>query len=264
MAKISVNYNYEFEVTVNLSVDTVINKILEGYVISIINEFIRICPAYPPAGVHNIDVYFRSAGPYVNIAPKSGIIYYCIGLQVNDDNYKELMYQLGHELCHIFTDPRRSNWFVESCCEMMARILLSKMAGEVMFPPNEIELRKWFCSVKSSLGKAQNGDRNKKIAQMLMPIFEKSPDKLEVLNYLGKASDSPPKSLQDCDPCYKIPFKFSRWEEAVPSSFKGLVRRIRRLFENNEQQTICAYFGDIFTSFFRCLCRVEKHRDATI
>jgi len=42
--------------------------------------------------------------------------------------YSQQVYQFGHELAHVWADPRRSNWFVESVATTMSLVSLSELA----------------------------------------------------------------------------------------------------------------------------------------
>lgn len=114
------------KVVVELSDDPILVRDLKAVVDSAASEFNKVFPAAPPAGLRPIRIFYRAEGPITDST--SNVRYYQIGLTVNSRLYDQLTYQLGHELCHIFTDPRRTNWFVECCCELTSLVVLSQMS----------------------------------------------------------------------------------------------------------------------------------------
>lgn len=46
---------------------------------------------------------------------------------LNTRNYAQIVYQLSHELGHIYINPYRNNRFIESCCCAMSYLCLKKM-----------------------------------------------------------------------------------------------------------------------------------------
>jgi len=236
-----------------------------------VKKFTKLFSADPPAGVFQISVFLQPEGmdPITRITTDPNV--YQIGLNLEGYTYEQLIFQLGHELCHVFADPRSTNWFVESCCEMMSQAMLHRMSeawrkvpiqgpfvekvkDEKEFTnyannrirdatiavfkseslPDQAHLRKWFITVKNS--RQQNPcdrPRNVIIAEMLRPLFEESRANWDALRFLGQASASPPVNLTDLD--MNSDFKFDKWLEAVPEHLKDLVRRIRYMFENATQ-----------------------------
>lgn len=233
---------------------------------STLSEFNRIFTADPLAGKRPIHVSYRSDGPFNDSTKDTNV--YSIYLAVRDRAYPQLSFQLGHELCHIIADPRSTNWFVESCCDMVSLILLRRMskvwdckppfrnwsdyaprfeeyaqnhihqAITKVFQseslPYQSQVHKWLASVNSSFRPCPTWrERNVIIAEMLRPLFEESRANWDSLRFLGQASASPPVNLTDLD--MNSDFKFDKWLEAVPEHLKDLVRRIRYMFENATQ-----------------------------
>jgi hypothetical protein len=224
-------------------------------IIDIMDKFAKFW-VYPwPAGMRPVHFSYLKNGP---VTYCSNSEYYVIGLNSPTWCYDQLAYQLGHELCHIWCDPRRTNWFVESCCEMMSQVLLNQLSeswvDETHFcnwnkqdgehfklyamdtalkfrqealgsdrSPTSTEL----ISIKNAL-QLNPKDRSKGgiIAEALKPILMKKSDNLQALAFLGLASDLPPVSLTEQDSEFKIAFRFRNWEEAVPDNLKGLVKEI--------------------------------------
>jgi len=126
--------------------------------------------------------------------------------------------------------PRRSNWFIESCCELISQVMLDKMSEiwvQIRFRPdiyrdkflyaqkikayaknhiqkkyqeanlgiNSIRLPEkleWLRSVSTSLSTNPiDRPRNAVIATMMRPIFEKQTDSWDALQFLGKSCIPP-------------------------------------------------------------------------
>jgi hypothetical protein len=248
--------------SVILSNDPNINSDLDTVVRSATNEFTTMFSKPPPAGVRPIYILYQSKDPLTDST--SDPTRYQIYLSVNLRKYAQLTFQLGHELCHIFADPRRTNWFVESCCEMASLVLLRRMsklwcydppfpnwvsyapnfeeyaqdyirqAGQCQFgsnwPPNETQLRAWLTASEPSF-KAEPCDRQRNVIiaeKLLRSLFEESADSWDALCFLGQAFTSPPASLTDLDK--NSDFKFDIWLQAVPEHLKVLVKRIGKMF----------------------------------
>ena len=250
-------------VDVSLSDDPVLNIDLDAVAHSATKEFTTLFSISPPAGARPISILYRSQPPLTDST--SDPTRYQIYLSVKNRFYDQLVFQLGHELCHIFADPRRTNWFVESCCEMASVVLLRRMsklwgqnppfanwrsyapkfqeyaqnrireAHESVFksncPQDEARLCAWLADAKHSFAKEPcDRQRNVIVAEMLCPLFEESAESWDALCLLGQASTSPPVSRTDLN--LNSDFRFDRWLQAVPEYLKGLVVRIGKMFED--------------------------------
>lgn len=253
---------------VKLSDDPVINEDLTAVVRSTIDEYNKIFAASPPAGIRPIIIQYHSAAWPLTDSTTNSSAYY-VFLTVNGRYYDQIVYQLAHELCHIFADQRRSNWFTECCCELASLLLLDKMsvAWDLAPPfpnwksyaltfkkyaqdhiremtrevfnteclPDQDQLQKWLATVNSSFkGDPIDRPRNTIIALMLRPIFEEAKGNWDALRFLGQASTNPPASLTDLNT--NSEFEFNKWEEVVPEQLKELVRRINRIFYKKTTQ----------------------------
>lgn len=249
---------------VELSDDPSIARDLDAVVKSTVKEFTKICTTSSPAGIRPLFIKYRQEGPLVDSTTDTNV--YTIYLSENARDYTRLVYQLGHELCHIFADPRRSNWFVESICELASQMLLCRMSetwiddppyshwseyapnfkkyleywiqevSKDLFKtdtlPNEDKLHQWLASVYASLKDDPcDRPRNAVIAIMVRPFFEESVDNWSAVSFLGEASVFPPVNLKDLN--LNSDFEYDKWEEAVPKHLRELVRRIKRLFIKN-------------------------------
>jgi hypothetical protein len=261
--KITKDLELEYVIeSVELSNNGKINNDLETVIRSAARQFFKLCPTRPPSGMRPIRIFYNSKEPIVYCTPDIGI--YRIGLTVSTRNYAQAVFQLGHELCHIVVDARRSNWFIESCCEMMSHMLLYKMSdawaskppyanwrsyaakfskysqkhiiktNKALFQnekiPGQDMIDSWLVRIKDSLREdACDRKRNTVIAQMLHLIFNEYSEFLEALQYLGRATDKPPVDMSDVN--VNAGFNCKKWIEAVPSELKKVARRVEVVFK---------------------------------
>jgi hypothetical protein len=223
------------QVDVSLSHDSNLNRDLSAVARSATQEFSTLFSVPPPAGIRPIAILYCAKGPRTDSTTDT--TRYKVYLSVNTRHYARLVYQLGHELCHIFTDPRRTNWFVESCCAMASTVLLCRMSK---LWSNNPPYPNWRSYAPKFQQYAQNVIRDAKEAEqpthrqgqvlnaeILCPLFEESSDSWNAFTYLGKASTSPPddEDLTDWNK-HALGFTFDRWLHAVPPHFKGIVLKI--------------------------------------
>jgi hypothetical protein len=220
---------------ISLSDDSHLNRDLSLVARSATQEFSTLFSVPPPAGIRPVDILYCPQGPHINSI--SDTTRYKVGLLVKNRFYDQLVYQLGHELCHIFADPRRSNWFVESCCEMASLVLLCRMSKLwVNNPP----FANWSSYAPKFRENAQNRIRDAKEAEepsdrqghvlnaeILCPLFKESLESWNALCFLGQASTSPPVDLTDYKE-HEVGFSFDNWLQAVPHHLKGIVLRISK------------------------------------
>jgi hypothetical protein len=220
---------------VSLSHDSHLNRDLSLVARSATEEFSALFSLDPPAGIRPVTVLYRAEGPQTNSTKDTAR--YKVYLNVNQWHPEQLVYQLGHELCHILADPRRTNWFVESCCAMASTVLLCRMSR---LPPNDPpnrrspNFRQYAQDVIRRARQADQPDaRQGQVlnAEILRPLFDQSLENWNALCFLGRASTSPPAHLKDWDP-HALGFTFDRWLHAVPSHFKAIVQRISRIPED--------------------------------
>jgi hypothetical protein len=256
--------------TVNLSDDPRLNRHLDTAVRLTVKKFTKRFSAGPPVGTFPIEVFLQPEGrdPITRITTDPNVYQIGLNLEVYKRPYAQLIFQLGHELCHIFSDPRSTNWFVESCCEMMSQVILRQMSKaweKVRIPgplidklsdeikikkyaenrireatmeafqseslPDMARLHEWFISIKGYLQQNPcDRPRNVIIAEMLRPLFEESKANWDALCFLGKSSSAPPVNLTDL--YMNSEFESDKWLEAVPDQLKDLIRRIRDMFQN--------------------------------
>lgn len=226
-------------IDVRLSGESHLNRELSLVVHSATEEFSTLFSVSPPAGVRPVSILYQPQYPQTISAPD--ITRYKVYLTVKHRHYSQLVFQLGHELCHIFADPRRSNWFVESCCEMAALVLLrrvSKLWGDNPPRPDWRSYAPKFQQyAQNRIRKAREAEdpddrlKNVIVAEMLCPLFEESAESWDALCFLGQASTSPPVELTDWNPHLKD-ISFDRWLQAVPEYLKSIVVRIGKTLQD--------------------------------
>ena len=222
---------------VGLSDDPQVNGALSLAARSAAEEFITLFSVPPPAGIRPVSILYPSDGrPRTDST--TDITRYKVYLLVTNHDYRRLVYQLGHELCHIFADPRRANWFVESCCAMASTVLLCRMsklwgnnppcANWRSYAP---EFQQYAQNVIRDARQAdQPGPRQGQVlnAEILRPLFDESLENWNALCFLGQASTSPPVDLTDWND-QEVGFSFDNWLEAVPHYLKGIVRSVSNI-----------------------------------
>ncbi len=63
----------------------------------------------------------------------------CLGSR----DYCRIAYQLGHELGHVYVDPQKDNWFIESVATAMSLVALSDMHAKWSHDPPFPSWRSW-------------------------------------------------------------------------------------------------------------------------
>jgi len=226
-------------VDVRLSDDLRLNGDLCVVARSAAEEFSTLFSVSPPAGIRPVSILYHPQRPRIDSTADT--TRYQVYLAVNNRHYAQLVYQLGHELCHIFADPRRTNWFVESCCEMAALVLLRRMSELWGNNPPDANWRSYAPEfqqyaqnrIRQAREAEEPNDRLKNVivAEMLCPLFEESAESWNALCFLGQASTSPPVELTDWNSDL-VDFSFDRWLQAVPEYLKGIVVRIGKTLKD--------------------------------
>jgi hypothetical protein len=219
---------------VALSDDPQVNEDLAVVARSATEEFSTLFSLSPPARIRPVSILYATDGhPRTVSTPE--ITKYKVYLFVTNRDYSRLVYQLGHELCHIFVDPRRSNWFVESCCAMASTVLLCRMSKLWLNNPLRADWRSYAHHfqqyAEDVIRRARQADqpdaRQGQVfnAEILRPLFDESLQNWNALCFLGQASTCPPADLADYN-ARQVGFSFDRWLQAVPPYLRGIVRRI--------------------------------------
>ncbi|MDP7032853.1 MAG: hypothetical protein QF752_00015 [Planctomycetota bacterium] len=83
-------------------------------------------PTDPPAGVRPLVCFLRPEGPIADSTSDPSV--YRIGLTVTGRQFAQLAYQLGHELGHVWLDPRRTNGLLETLAVALSHQVLVDLA----------------------------------------------------------------------------------------------------------------------------------------
>jgi hypothetical protein len=196
------------------------------------------------------------------VEPKGGpiILYrrgpkgeYHVRLDTGSTYWCQYAFQFAHEFCHIlckYTEDEQSNkWFEESVCETASLFALHRMAetwktdppyphwkgyakhlkeyadkriAETQSPPDG-SLAAWYRRNEAVLRK-NSCDRNKNrvVAGILLPIFEKQPEHWEAVTWLNAASSRKPRSFKQY---------LTDWHTRCPPKHKPFVQKIAATFD---------------------------------
>jgi len=83
-------------------------------------------PDPPPAGIRPIVCFYRAKGPITDSTTDPSR--YHVGLSVTTRHYARFAYQLGHELGHVYLDPRRTSGLVETLAVAISLRVLDDMS----------------------------------------------------------------------------------------------------------------------------------------
>lgn len=224
-------------VDVSLSDDSQVNRALSALARSAAEEFSTLFSLQPPARIRPASILYDPSHPCID--SHADTTRYKVYLTVKDWHPEQLVYQLGHELCHVFADPRRTNWFVESCCAMASTVLLCRMSKLWANDPPLVNrhpprFREYAQErIRDAQQAHQPDPRQGQVlnAEILRPIFQESLQTWNALCFLGQASTCRPADLTDWNP-HQIGFSFDRWLQAVPPCLKAIVQRVSDIPEH--------------------------------
>ncbi len=183
----------------------------------ITEHYKTLVPNGPPLGQKPLHVIHNPSTP---IACINGLPhYYSIGLTTNERFYAQITYQFAHELTHIYCDPRITNWFIESICEMASLYFLDYLSNKWETQPpfenwkdyaikfneykinrieevktkltisNETEFQNKFKSIIQIINEPYNRDNNTIIALQLIEVFKKDNTSWSLLPLVGLSTD---------------------------------------------------------------------------
>lgn len=244
--------------TVELSDKNDANKAMTLVARSVLSVFNEILPVQLPAGTRRMLVRYYHKEPRVD--PTQDEHCYYIYVTTRDLEYNQFVFQLAHELGHIYADPRRSSWFVESCCEMFSIELLNRIqhiwskstspkhwidyahhfrdylrkhinnASQRLFGSSKLPDRDYLTTwLKNKLKESNDPHdrlRNLITAEIMRPLFNENINNWKSIAYLGKASSFPPSAWNEWDQNFSIQFESSKWLEVVPKEHKEFVSKI--------------------------------------
>ncbi|TSD66350.1 hypothetical protein FFF34_002815 [Inquilinus sp. KBS0705] len=102
-------------------------KQVESLLGEILDEFMVLFPLGPRLGHKDILVVLSDIDGPIAYSRKLPVKYE-IGITPTEYYPLQITYQFAHELCHVFIDPRLTNWLIESFCECMSLVALEKLA----------------------------------------------------------------------------------------------------------------------------------------
>ncbi len=202
---------------ITISQNNTLNNDIKAVCKDITEHYKILIPDGPPLGNNPLNVIYNSSSPItiVNGLPNN----YIIGLNVDDRYYSQIVFQFAHELTHIYCDPRITNWFIESLCEMASLYFLEfmtdKWATDPPFPqwkeyaPNFLDYKNnYIIEVKRNLEITENTnldemledklsiltgptnrDVNTLIALYLLRIFKNNKNAWKLLPHIGQMTD---------------------------------------------------------------------------
>jgi hypothetical protein len=244
------------QLNISLNNDASICSDVKVVCTNITEHFKILVPEGPPLGLKPLFVIHNPSTPitFVNGLPH----YYSIGLSENGRRYDQIAYQFAHELTHIYSDPRVTNWFIESVCEMASLYFLEFLAHKWMTSPpypnwqnyasnfsdygvNRIkeisasfkiaktsDFDYQFKNITATISEPYNRNANTIIAIKLIDIFKKNTNAWKILPLLGKCTD---KILSDgCFHENSIP-DFGKLVSFVSAGERIIAEDLNKLFE---------------------------------
>ena len=225
----------------------------------ITEHYKSLIPQGTPLGIKPIYVVHNPSTPFTFI---NGLpIFYSIGLTENERIYNKIAYQFTHELTHIYCDPRITNWFIESLCEMASLYFLEYLADKwTTTPPfpnwkdyaprfleykanREIEvnasfeitdtdtLNNQFRTIVASINEPYNRNANTIIAIKLIASFKSNTNFWKLLPLVGQSTD---KTLTEgCFFGHSTPDFDKLIELSLDKEIKELAKEIKRIIKND-------------------------------
>ena len=250
---------------ISLSNNASINNDIRAVCQDIIEHYKKLIPNGPPLGQKPLHVIHNPSTPrtFVNGLPH----YYTIGLTTNERLYDQIAYQFAHELSHIYCDPRITNWFIESICEMASLYFIEylsvKWASNPPFPnwtnyslkykeykekrirevennlniTNADEFENIFQTILKTIDKPYERNSNTVIALKLLAIFKENSASWKLLPLIGQSTD-------------KILSNGSFFENSIPN-FDKLVKS-----STNNEKEIAKSIKKLMKK--RCIIRHHK------
>ena len=166
----------------------------------------RLC-IQPPLGIKPINLYYNPDVPitYWPLNPNE----YNIGLHVDGIYPHQIIYQISHELCHIYIDPRINGPFIEIMCQKTAIDLLEDI-GAPFTSQGSVAVDNYILEIKEKV------EKNKGII-----VSDLNPN--TILNIVQKLEEN--QNLYDRDTNDLIAFKLK--EIIDPIDKYGLIKYIK-------------------------------------
>jgi len=175
-----------------------------------------------------------------------------VRLDTGDNYWSQYSYQFAHEFCHILCgnveqDPS-NKWFEESLCEMASIFALRRMAEtwktnppypnwrgyapslkhyaddllkNTSMPPGG-DLAAWYNQNEAQLRKEPcQRDKNRVVAAVLLPLFEKQPEHWDAVTWLNAAPSAKPRSFTE---------HLAQWQAHAPAKHRPFIGLIAARF----------------------------------
>ena len=190
------------------------------------------------------------SGP-ITLYRRGGNNEHIVRLNTKNRAWAQLAYQFSHELCHVMCNYRNVKnqqlWFEETICEVASLFALRQM-GEAwktdapysnwksysvslkdyanqrlnVLDTDSETLEEVYLGNRDALqASATNRDVNNKLANKLLPIFEKHPSAWDAVRYLNRGPAEENRAFDDY---------LRGWHSRVPETHKQLVAEISASF----------------------------------
>jgi hypothetical protein len=242
--------------TISLNKDASICNDIKAVCVDISEHYKTLIPDGPPLGYKQLSIIYNPSMPmtFVNGLPTN----YSIGLSENGRLYNQIAYQFAHELTHIYCDPRVTNWFIESVCEMASLYFLEYLANKWKTSPpypmwqdyaskfsdygenriqevlssfkiaNASDIDYQFKNITATISEPYNRNANTIIAIKLIDIFKNNINAWKILPLLGQCTD---KILSDGCFHENSILDFGKLVSFVSAGERKIAEDLNKLFE---------------------------------
>jgi hypothetical protein len=235
---------------------------IEAVLYSVASELWRYFPGRSPV---KLVISHSEKGP-LTLYRKGPKGEYLILLSANNRRWAQYAYQFSHELCHVLSNydhsetnnrARSNQWFEEAVCEAAALFTLCRMAitweSNPPFPhwrdyaqvlrhyaerlageahrrlPHDDMLVEWYAANQEALrDDPYLRDKNEVCANMMLALFERSPEHWDAIGYLNRDSAALAGSLLGY---------LQSWHRAAPAKHHAFIAEVIALFGVPESGT---------------------------
>jgi hypothetical protein len=228
---------------------------IEAVLHSVASELGRYFPGWSPM---KLVIKHSEKGP-LTLYQKGPKGEYLILLSARDRRWAQYAYQFSHELCHVLSNydhsetnnrTRSNQWFEEALCEAAALFTLGRMAitweSNPPFPhwrdyaqvlrhyaerlageahrrlPHDTMLVEWYAANQEALrDDPYLRDKNEVCANMMLALFERSPEHWAAIGYLNRDSAALTGSLSGY---------LQSWHRAAPGEHRAFIAQVIGLF----------------------------------
>jgi hypothetical protein len=134
-----------------MSLDASFPEEVRGDLLVVAREVLEVVAsrfgADPPAGRRPYVCFVRPEGPITDSTTDDRA--YRIGLSIVDRSYARFVFQLGHELGHVYLDPRRTNGLLETLAVAVSLQALDDLAERWAYAPPHRNWRSYAPAFRS-------------------------------------------------------------------------------------------------------------------